>query len=252
MEDLLAGSMMPFGGYRCTWAFLKGVRDGTIDTRVAEVARIAPGSVTLRHGAREGARADSEEEFPVDTLILATGFADGHPFFGDDIHEALDRQIDGLPLYRQIVPPGLPNLLFVGHVTSFTLGATVSVQAAWVAEVLRGRLSLPSADAMHADIRRWTAATAGGPLSPLRRHRLVTQSDRYNAELARDLGVAGAARYGGLLGPIANAVIPQHAAQYSAALQAPGTGTLRAPRPPLWLKAAAVAVVGCTAKLLLT
>lgn len=240
-------------GYRCTWAFLQGVREGTIATHVAEVASIDAASVTLRYGATEGKRAGTKEEFPVDTLILATGFADGHPFLGDEIHELLDRQPDGLPLYRNILPPQLPELMFVGHVTTFTLGVTVSVQAAWVAEVLQGRLALPGAEGMCADIGRWASATGGGALSPLRRHRLVSQSDRYNAELAGDLGVAAMARYGGPFGAVADAVMPQHAAQYRTALMAPAErGRERgALRPPLWLKAATVAAAGCVAKVLL-
>lgn len=229
------------------------MRQGKIAAHVAEVANVGAASVTLRYSAAEGNRAGTDEEFPVDTLILATGFADGHPFLSDDIHALLDRQPDGLPLYRNILPPELPELMFVGHVATFTLGATVSIQAAWVAEVLQGRLALPGARGMRADIGRWAAATCGGAQSPLRRHRLVSQSDRYNAELAGDLGVAAMACYGGPFGAVANAVIPQHAAQYRTALMPPAERDQEAGvlRPPVWLKAATLAATGCVVKVLL-
>ena len=219
--------------------YIRGARSGKIDVRVAEVAAVHPHSVTLRHHSGRG----SDTAVPVDTIVLGTGFVDGHPFLDSSIQKGLDRQPDGLPLYRHIVPPQLPGVFFIGRAASFTNPLTASVQAAWLGELLCGRVALPSAADMRADTDRWAAALAAAPLSSARRHLIALQGDRYSYELLQDMGVAHLARYGGLFGPVANAVMPQNPENYSNAVQPPAQRTRHRLRPPLWLMVATGAVV---------
>ena len=207
---------------RCTWDYLRAVWRGEISPCLSEVVRAGPAGVTLRYQPQEGSRGGTEEDLSVDTLVFATGFEDGPTFLDDGMLCALCRQPDGLPLYRHIAPPRLPGVFFVGHVATFALGLTVSMQAAWVAEVVQGRLALPGQPDMQRDILRWEEATAGGRLSPMRRHAILSQCYQYVDQLARDIGLESGGRRGGPLRAVAAAVIPQHPAQYKAVLTPPG------------------------------
>lgn len=66
---------------------------------------------------------------------------------------------DGLHLYRNMLPPLLPALAFVGPgaASSFNCPLTAGLQAQWLADALAGRLALPSAQEMQADVRRAAA-----------------------------------------------------------------------------------------------
>ena len=71
----------------------------------------------------------------------------------------LDLQDDGLYLYRNIAPPLVPNLLFVGgEVTTYNNPLTHALQAEWVAALIAVRACrtscLACAAALHARLRR--------------------------------------------------------------------------------------------------
>lgn len=59
------------------------------------------------------------------------------------IAAALDYQPDGPPLYRHIATPQLPGICFAVDAVTLTSPLTSAVQAAWMGQVLCGRLQLP-------------------------------------------------------------------------------------------------------------
>ena len=92
--------------------------------------------------------ADGSVE-PVDEIVWATGYRIEFPFLDDDLLSVEENRVD---LYGRVVPPGRPELYFVGLIQP--LGAIMplaELQARWVAGLLAGDLSLPDEAAM----RRW-------------------------------------------------------------------------------------------------
>ena len=58
----------------------------------------------------------------------------------DWTRQRLNLQPDGLPLFRNIVPPEVPGLLFVGgEVTTYNNPLTHALQSEWVASLITVR-----------------------------------------------------------------------------------------------------------------
>ena len=118
----------------------------------------------------------------VDVIVAATGYALRFPFLADSIFRVT---ADGLGLYRAVIHPDRPTLAIVGM--SRATGAIMplaEMQARWATEVLRGRVRLPPAAAMHAAIaaRRALVAARGG--NPFR-----IEFEPYMDTLAAEIGV---------------------------------------------------------------
>ena len=107
------------------------LRRGAIAIR-REVQRVDGSWVIFADGSAE----------EVDAVICATGYRISLPFLSPAVLEARGKE---LPLYRRIVPPGVPDLYLVGFVDPpGGLLPIVEMQAAWLAEVLDGYLSYPT------------------------------------------------------------------------------------------------------------
>jgi hypothetical protein len=88
----------------------------------------------------------------VDLVVLATGYRITFPFLDPALIDPADNQ---LRLYQRVVPPHLPGLWFVGFIQTVGSGiALFEYQAQWVADLIAGRCSLPSA----AEMEHWLAA----------------------------------------------------------------------------------------------
>ena len=88
-----------------------------------------------------------------DVMLAATGYEIDLPFLSEELVPVRDRRLD---LYKRVIEPGLPGLYFVGY---FNVGGGANIrmmdtQARVVSAVASGRLTLPSAKAMYADIER--------------------------------------------------------------------------------------------------
>merc|ERR1712190_347334 len=69
------------------------------------------------------------------------------------LRERLNRQSDGLYLYRNMFPTRVPDLCFVGsEVSTFNNILTQGLQALWLRHVLTGKVALPSFEAMEKTI----------------------------------------------------------------------------------------------------
>ncbi|MFN8175401.1 MAG: NAD(P)-binding domain-containing protein [Solirubrobacteraceae bacterium] len=89
---------------------------------------------------------------PVDVIVYCTGYKITFPFFDEGLVSAPGNHI---PLYRRVVSPEHPGLYFIGLLQP--LGAIMPLaeaQAEWVADLLEGEATLPSARRMREVIAR--------------------------------------------------------------------------------------------------
>merc|ERR1712190_675837 len=106
------------------------------------------------------------------------------------LRERLNRQNDGLYLYRNMFPTQVPDLCFVGsEVSTFNNILTQGLQALWLKQVLTGRVALPSLEAMEQTIakeqawkRSWMPKK-GDRAAILQLHKMA-----YHDQLCRDIG----------------------------------------------------------------
>jgi cation diffusion facilitator CzcD-associated flavoprotein CzcO len=89
---------------------------------------------------------------PMDVIVYCTGYRITFPFFDDHIFTVKDNHI---PLYRRVIPPDHPGLYFIGLIQP--LGAIMplaELQSEWVADILQGKVRLPSSEQMWEVIHR--------------------------------------------------------------------------------------------------
>jgi dimethylaniline monooxygenase (N-oxide forming) len=71
------------------------------------------------------------------------------------LQNRLGLQKDGLYLYRNVLPPQLPRLAFVGsEVSTFNNILTAGLQAEWLAQHWAGGAQLPTPEEMAEDVRQ--------------------------------------------------------------------------------------------------
>lgn len=155
-------------------------RSGALKAVRGEVVRLQPGKAVVAspapapgccggQAAKRGGGADAdagpyaglteESELEVDMVICATGFGKDYSFLAPAVEAALQKQSDGLYLYRGMFPPAVPGLAFCGsEVASISNIMTHALHAEYIARVATGQLALPSAEAMWAEVeavKKW-------------------------------------------------------------------------------------------------
>lgn len=159
--------------------FYERVADGSIQVRRGEPARLVPGGVELGDGTRVDA----------DVVVFGTGFRQEIPFLPDAVLAHV-RAADGtFRLHRNILPPEVPRLGFVGYNSSLYSQLTSEVGARWLAEHVRGRLALPAPPEMHRQIDErlaWLRAERPGHLTS--GTCLIPFNFHYINDLLRDMG----------------------------------------------------------------
>jgi dimethylaniline monooxygenase (N-oxide forming) len=120
-----------------------------------------------------------------DTILLATGYRINFPFLPGHLGRGHGWEF---PLYRRILSPHAQGLAFIGILEPGPgLFEIVERQAAWLGEVLAGRLEVPTAE------RMWRAIDAGGEPRSRRqfaatgRHTILCNRHAYLRTLDRDL-----------------------------------------------------------------
>jgi cation diffusion facilitator CzcD-associated flavoprotein CzcO len=164
-------------------------------------AALRSGAVAIRTGvtALDGATVvfgDGSSE-AVDAIVCATGYRLSLPFLSPAL---LAPQGTALPLYRRIVPLDVRGIYFIGLVDAPSgLLPIVERQAAWLVDVLEGRIVLPDRSRMQAAVdageRRSRARFPGQPPYTIRCDphayvRLLAR-DRRRARLRALLGLPG-------------------------------------------------------------
>lgn len=160
--------------------FFPMVNRGEIDAKQGEIKKIHANTVELKSG----------ELLPADVLIFGTGFKQDFSFAPKEILD--DKKEDGHWLYRNMVHPKFPTMVFLSsNTTTFTSITTAGIQARWFYEVYSQRL-LPSSEEMHREIeetREWKRRTMPSA-SDARAYLVQTHQLHYHDQLLKDMGAS--------------------------------------------------------------
>ena len=134
------------------------VKEGKLVAMKNSIEKFSETGVVLRDGT----------ELPADMVIYGTGFKKNYDLFDRLLQQKLPMERDGLYLYRNVVPPRLPDLAFVGsEVSTFNNILTHSLQAQWLKRILSGETQLPTPGLMEKAIeteqawkRTWMPGTS--------------------------------------------------------------------------------------------
>mmetsp|Transcript_36561 Transcript_36561/g.110482 ORF Transcript_36561/g.110482 Transcript_36561/m.110482 type:complete len:201 (-) Transcript_36561:87-689(-) len=134
------------------------LKEGRVKAIKGSIEKLHPKHVELQDGTM----------LPCDVLVFGTGFKKSYDIFDRLVQARLRVEDDGMFLFRNMIPPGVPNLAFVGsEVSTFNNILTHALQAEWLARVLDGHVQLPNPMQMRADIekeqawkRSWMPATS--------------------------------------------------------------------------------------------
>jgi dimethylaniline monooxygenase (N-oxide forming) len=185
-------------------AFFDALRRGVIQGHPGTIAEYTETGVRLVNGA----------EPAVDTVILATGWETDFGFLGEDIWRRLGAGDDGFYLYRHMLHPEVPGLVFVGRASTVVSILSYSLQARWLGELLKNRHQLPGADAMAREIAHMKAwKQSWMPPSGARSARLIIHMQHYHDELLADFG-ASPLRKRGVFAPLKELVFPYEPSDY--------------------------------------
>jgi cation diffusion facilitator CzcD-associated flavoprotein CzcO len=161
--------------------FFPLINAGSIKAIKGEIKTIKENSVVLASG----------DELPCDVIVAATGYKPIRSFLPAEVADLKEK--DGFWLYRQMVHPSHPGLIFLNsETTTFTNITTASIQARWLAEMLAGTFELPSARDMQAQIeemqewKRSTMPNAGAA----RAYMIQTHQVHYYDQLLKDMGAS--------------------------------------------------------------
>jgi cation diffusion facilitator CzcD-associated flavoprotein CzcO len=118
-----------------------------------------------------------------DVVVYCTGYKVTFPFLDDTVVRAVDNHID---LYRRVVAPDRPGLYFIGLLQP--IGAIMPLaeaQAHWVADLINGRVTLPSYAEMRGQIAQYDAALRKRFVAS-KRHTIEVDFHAYRAELEKE------------------------------------------------------------------
>jgi len=168
------------GGQILNYEFRDMLKAGKVEALKGSLEKVTPDSVILQDGT----------ELPADIIVFGTGFTKNYDLLDRLIQNKLDREKDGLYLYRNVLPPRLPNIAFVGsEVSTFNNILTHGLQAEWLARVIDGSVELPGSGKMSQAVefeqawkRSWMPGTSARA-SIFQLHMM-----KYHDSLVKDMG----------------------------------------------------------------
>jgi len=118
-----------------------------------------------------------------DVVVYCTGYKVTFPFLDETVVRAEDNHID---LYHRVVPPDLPGLYFIGLVQPLgSIMPLAEAQAQWVADLILGRVTLPSPAEMRREVASYDEALRKRFVAS-KRHTIEVDFHSYRAEIARE------------------------------------------------------------------
>ncbi|KAJ8908334.1 hypothetical protein NDN08_005047 [Rhodosorus marinus] len=161
--------------------YLADVRNGRINLKMTAVNEIKEKTVVLSTG----------EEVEADLIVLATGWDKTIGLFNDEVLNRLEVEEDGIWLYKNILPPGIDRMAFIGS-NAFTAinPMTHMVQAKWLAALLTNAMPRPSRKEMEQDI--WDmkqSRRAITPMNAMRASCIQLHMQSYHDDLLKDMNV---------------------------------------------------------------
>jgi len=169
------------GGQILSYDFRDHLRAGKVKAKKGSIAGFTKTGVVLTDGTKMQA----------DVIVFGTGFKKTYSYLDAEMQQRLNRQSDGLWLYRNIFPTEVSDLCFIGaEVSTFNNILTQGLQAIWLQRVLSGAICLPAKQTMIDDIdrnqkwkRSWMPAK-GDRAAILQLHKM-----KYHDQLCKDMGV---------------------------------------------------------------
>jgi dimethylaniline monooxygenase (N-oxide forming) len=160
--------------------FYERAASGQIALQQGEIDRFVPDGLVLSNG----------QHIRADQVIFATGFRQTVPFFDEDISRRIRNPKGWFQLYRNVLPPDVPNLSFVGYNPSLFTPFTSELAAHYSAQHFKGQLNLPDAKAMKLEIalhQKWLLQRA--PNNHASGTCVIPFSFHHADELMRDMGL---------------------------------------------------------------
>ena len=186
-------------------SFYRSLRNGEIKPHRTEVVELAGNTIRLGNG----------EEVEADVILLGTGWEVDYSFLPQSVLDRMDAGDDGIYLYRHMLHPNVPGLIFIGAAATYASILTYNLQARWLVDLINGQHQLPSEEAMHDDIRlmkAWKRKLM--PHGHERASRLSLHMMSYHDELLRDMGERRY-RKTGIFKPIRELFDPYRARDYA-------------------------------------
>ncbi len=186
--------------------FYRLVRNGRINLQLGEIAQYVPDGLQLADG----------QEIEADIVVFGTGWRSDYGFLSEELQRRLGFADDGIYLYRQILHPEAPGLVFIGHASTVSNILTYCMQARWVVALISGQHQLPGRDAMLQEIdalKTWKRSWM--PFSSARSARLIVHMQHYLDELLQDFG-ANHLRKRGIWAPLMEVIAPCQPNDYRA------------------------------------
>ncbi|MGA8248447.1 MAG: NAD(P)-binding domain-containing protein [Nocardioides sp.] len=151
------------------------------------LSRLGHGDITVKPTIRrfEGPTVVFADGSSVeaDVVVYCTGYKITFPFLDETVVRADDNHVD---LYRRVVSPDHPGLYFIGLVQP--IGAVMPLaeaQAHWVADLIKGRVTLPPVGEMRAQIASYDDALRRRFVAS-KRHTIEVDFHAYRAEIEKE------------------------------------------------------------------
>jgi dimethylaniline monooxygenase (N-oxide forming) len=152
-----------------------------VDCKLGEVTAVKPTEVVLSSG----------ETLKADLIICATGYKQTEStLFTAAIRAAAGVETDGVWLYRQILPPQVQNLAFVGASSSFQSVPTSALQAWWLCSLWTGQLPMPTQHERQADIAAYKEHIRSSTFPRYSNNWMNASCGKYHDQLLRDAGLS--------------------------------------------------------------
>merc|ERR1719203_1142661 len=133
------------GGQILNYNFRDMLKAGKVKATKGSLRKFSKKSVHLLDGT----------ELEADLVVFGTGFTKHYGLLDRLIQNKLKLEKDGLYLYRNVLPPRLPDFAFVGsEVSTFNNILTHALQAEWLARLLDGQVPMPSKGKMEQEIEK--------------------------------------------------------------------------------------------------
>ena len=143
-----------------TEGFYEGVAQGRIQVhREAQIRQL------LSRDDGTYAELSNGQTVRADVVVCGTGWVQRVPFFTPETLQSLRDKQGNFRLYRSMLPVYLPRLAFNGYNASLFCQLNCEIGALWLADLLGGRLKLPSANVQNDSISgrlAWMEAFSDG------------------------------------------------------------------------------------------
>lgn len=182
-------------------------RRGEIQAVKGEIEKVLKsGKLLLKDGT----------ELEADEIVFATGFRRQLDFLPKELKH--HHEDDGIFAYRHMMVPGVKNICFLNsNVTTFSNITTPGLQAAWLAELLEGKLELKNIKEDLENEKTWRRSALTHAGGEYRAIFVQLHQIRYWDTLLKDMGI-NVKRKGGFLSVFKNFFFPIASSDYKSVI----------------------------------